>query len=723
MDSQEPEGAEEGGAGRPSAALGDRLARSPEALPPFSVRAPRIARAMAEACAMPLGLVDAGGTAGPIVHAACEADAEAAALAWRAPGTRRVTLTETAAGLTVAVPAIVGGRDAWIAAIDPTGTAPTPKPAFLALLAELAGDAAAQRDATVLWVRRIETENRQMARAQEFVGIGTLTYDYAFDALELSPTAAALLALPGADTLEEVVQAFDPYDRPFVSRTFEATDPDATVFDFERQVDAGGESVRWLRVAGEVVYRYGAPAFLFATLQDVTAERVTVDAMRDLAEQDPLTGLFNRTVFDGALADAIEKSEAQRLYVGLLILDIDGFKEINDTVGSHAGDEVLRYVARALTSHVRATDTVLRLAGDEFAVVLPLVTDTEGLLVLARRIEETLRAPLLVGGQRVNLSTSIGLAVYPDDVSARVDVYKAADYALFEAKSQGGGRVTRFQPAMRERRELHRAFIASVRDGLSRGEFTAFFQPKVDLGSGTVVGFEALCRWLHPERGILGPGAFLQAFDDREVGGALSDTALHTSFEAVGAFKAASLPFGHIAVNLNALQLERAGLLAAIEELQERHDVTADEITFEVVENVLIRDRRVVYDNLMGLHHAGFRVALDDFGTGYASLTHIREPFIREVKIDRSFITNSRRSPHDQQIVAAIVQMARRMGLTLVAEGIEDEETIEQLRAIGCTVGQGFVFSGALPLDEAMAFIGRQNRIFSLLGQVGEPAE
>jgi diguanylate cyclase (GGDEF)-like protein len=619
----------------------------------------------------------------------------------------------------VAVPALIGGKDAWLAAVDPTGSAPPPNPALLTLLAELAGDAAAQRDATALWVRRIETENRQMARAQELVGIGTLTYDYAFDTIEITPTGLSLLGLTAADSLEDVVAAFDPYDRPFITRTFEAREPTDAHFDFERQVETPDDSVRWVRVAGEVVYRRGAPAYLFATLQDVTAERVTVHAMRNIAEHDSLTGLFNRTVFDRLMSEAIERSEAERLQVGLFIIDIDGFKEINETLGTGAADEVLRYVARALTSQVRGNDIVLRLAGDEFAIILPRASDPDALVGLARRILAMLKTDLLTCGERVNLSVSIGVAIYPDDVSPRVDVYKAGDYALFEAKAEGGGTVKRFEPSMRERRELHRTFIASIREGLQRGEFLPYFQPKVDLSTGSVVGFEALCRWHHPERGVLGPGAFFKAFDDRDVGGALSDVSLYGSFAAAATFRAAGLPFGHIAINLNAIQLERASLLSIVEELMLEHDVTPDEITFEVVENVLIRDKRVVYENLMGLHHAGFTIALDDFGTGYASLTHIREPFIREVKIDRSFVTNSRQNAQDQQIVTAIVQMARRMGLTLVAEGIEDEETIKQLRAIGCTVGQGFVFSVALPLSEAMEFLSRQTRIFDLLEKVG----
>jgi EAL domain-containing protein (putative c-di-GMP-specific phosphodiesterase class I) len=340
---------------------------------------------------------------------------------------------------------------------------------------------------------------------------------------------------------------------------------------------------------------------------------------------------------------------------------------------------------------------------------------------LADRLAAALTTRIAVGSASIPLSSSIGVAIYPDDVSPRVDIYKAADQALFAAKADGKGCVRRFDPQMREQKESHRRLVARVKEGLRRGEFVPYFQPKFDLVSGSVVGFEALCRWQHPQEGVLLPGAFWEAFDDPEVGGTLSDVTLVGSFDAARRFRERALPFGHVAINLSRLQLERNHLADQVRALQEEYGVAAEEVVFEVLENVLIRDERNVYRNLTELYRLGFRVALDDFGTGFASLTHIREPFIREVKIDRSFVTDVASDPHDLQIVAAIVQMARKLGLTLVAEGIEDEETVRRLAALGCTVGQGFVFSKALPFEEAMEFLGRQSRIASLVdGRAGQ---
>ena len=244
-----------------------------------------------------------------------------------------------------------------------------------------------------------------------------------------------------------------------------------------------------------------------------------------------------------------------------------------------------------------------------------------------------------------------------------------------------------------------------------------FFQPKIDLASGRVVGFEALCRWNDPDHGILGPSAFMAAFEDADVGDTLSDVTLDGSFDAARRFQEKGLPFGHIAINLSRIQLAREDLSERVARLTTHHKLPARAIVFEVVENVLIRDERTVYSNLTALYRQGFRVALDDFGTGFASLTHIREPFIREVKIDRSFVSNAAASPQDLQIVSAIVQIARKLGLSVVAEGIEDEETLRKIAGLGCAVGQGFVFSGALPFAEAEAFLSCQSRIQAILGE------
>ncbi|WP_420391521.1 putative bifunctional diguanylate cyclase/phosphodiesterase [Acuticoccus sp.] len=688
-----------------------------------TTRIVRLAQVVARALQAPCAVIDALDGTQPTIHTDGTVDAAAVLAGWPS-----VPVTAGALRLTPAVgPCLVGvafdatldGAAIVVAALDGSErTLPFDVAAVKTLVDELDAQWHGQQAAIASWVRRLEQENRQMARAQRLIGVGTLTFDAVEERIDASPSALDVLGVPALDTLEAFIMAFDPFDRAFVHRTLMGCDGRSAIFDFERQIEHPDGRRAWVRVHGETRCRAGSPSAIFATVQDVTAGRAHMSEMQDLAERDALTGVYNRTMFERATREALARAEQERLHAALFLVDIDNFKEINDTFGHPAGDEILKFVARVLTSLTRASDTVLRLAGDEFAVIVSRAANTDGIMALAERIARTLCADVGVGGDEVALSTSIGVAIFPEDVSPKVDIYKACDHALLEAKSAGRRTVRRFDPCMREARELHRSRMARVRASLARGEFVPYFQPKHDLQSGVVVGFEALCRWEHPERGTLGPAEFAAAFDDRDLGGPLSDVSLHGAFRAAAAFRERGLSFGHVAINLNRAQLQRPTLVADVRRLGEETGVPTDEIVFEVLENVLIRDDGGVYDNLTELSAAGYRVALDDFGTGFASLTHVREPFIRELKIDRSFVSTSANSSDDHQIVAAIVQLAGKMGLTMVAEGIEDEETLRCLRALGCTVGQGFVFSRALPFDEAIEFLARQSRIRTLLADV-----
>ncbi|WP_170134858.1 putative bifunctional diguanylate cyclase/phosphodiesterase [Acuticoccus kandeliae] len=681
-------------------------------------RLTRLAELAAKALQMPVGLIDlADGR--PLVVGADEAERWAAH--WTPPASRdgpAISLVDGPSGplTVVAIPVVIKGRQAWIGAIG-RGDAPPPASVLAVqhLIAELQAETVRAADTARSWLARLEHENRQMNRAQRLMGVGTVNYDFLEDQLDLSPAAVDILGGGRFGSLGDLLIAFDPFDRSFVHRVLTGVGSRGDVFDFEREIDSGDGGRRLVRVNGEVMRAEGSPSYMFATVHDMSSLRGDAFDPRTSAEHDRLTGVYNRSMLDATIAKATLRAGEQRVHAALFIIDVDNFKDINDTYGREAGDDVLRFVARALASIIRGSDTVIRLGGDEFAVVISGLPHLDGVNELAGRIRTILTSRVNVGATMVEFSVSVGVAVYPEDVSEGVDAYRAASQALFEAKAEGGNRLKRFDPALREQREEHRAFTASVRAGLLRNEFLPFFQPKLDLRTGTVVGFEALCRWRHPVRGTLGPAAFFRAFEDRDIGGPLSDVALVGSFKAVRGFHEYGVSPGHIAVNLNQTQLERVDLVPQVERLTKEYGAEPSEILFEVVENVLIRDKRVVYDNLTELFHRGYRVALDDFGTGFASLTHIREPFIREVKIDRSFVTNSALNPLDRQIVAAIVQMARKLGLSVVAEGIEDEETIKNLRSLGCTLGQGFVFSHALPFEEALQFVGRQERIMALL--------
>ncbi len=321
----------------------------------------------------------------------------------------------------------------------------------------------------------------------------------------------------------------------------------------------------------------------------------------------------------------------------LLLADIDDFRAVNDYHGREAGDAVLASVSRVLQDLVPPHGTILRLAADEFVAIVPCDEADDQ---LPGRICDALARPVRFGGDMLSICASVGTALFPRDAQTGADLCGAADLALQEAKKAGHGLARPFIAQMRDERRAHLALVAAVRDGLAANQFVPYFQPKLDLKTGEVVGFEALCRWHHPERGMLEPCAFFRAFDDPLVGGALSDVALHGGFRAMHGFRRQGLPVDHVSVNLNRLQLERPGLVGEVAALQAEFAIPPGGIVFEMLENVLI-EAKASSTRTLRTPPRRFPISLDDFGTGFASLTHMRESFIHEVKIDRAFVVHA----------------------------------------------------------------------------------
>lgn len=618
-------------------------------------------------------------------------------------------------GFRVACPA----GSVLIAIIDTFPRENSPHHAKFARLARaIMGQWTSDVDARAIALATIRAQLLQLNASTSDGRIGTVTYDFEANALTAGDEVRSMIGeAPLRSTAAFAAWLSGPAGAA-LTRTIEGSSVSPEHLEAVQTFADPEGSERKVHIVAQTVVHRGIPTYWIATLRELSAQDGAHGSDKPKGRHDALTNTLVRAAFDEVLTDAVATATSQDLLVGLIIVDVDEFRAINIEYGHAAGDDILRFVARCLTSMVRSTDSVVRLGGDEFAVILHRCTNAEGILDRAERIATALNVPVRTGSGVVVLSCSLGVAVCPEDGSSPDDLLRACKQALIDVR-QGDGvtRVCRFDQNVRMAQDKHRTLIARVRKGVAAREFEPFFQPKIDLHTGRIKGFEALLRWVHPTDGVLTPGAFYQALEDKDVGALLSDVALFGSFNAVGSWAAKGLAFNHVAVNLNAQQLDRADLIELVEMLRKRANVPAKAIVFEILETVLIRDRPQVYDNLKGLSAAGYRMALDDFGTGFASLAHIREPFITEVKIDRSFVGNAANSEQDRQIVAAIVQIARKLRLNMVAEGIEDEETLRHLRAVGCTVGQGFVFAPALPETGAREFMERQARIDELIGE------
>ncbi|WP_336488210.1 putative bifunctional diguanylate cyclase/phosphodiesterase [Methylobacterium nigriterrae] len=477
----------------------------------------------------------------------------------------------------------------------------------------------------------------------------------------------------------------------------DALDRQKTVRDLEVSVRAAGAAYRDVLLSADSVEIGGCPCVI-SSLVDITSRKAVEETIREAAHHDVLTGLPNRALFHATLDAAVARAEAAASRVGLILLDLDAFKEVNDTLGHDAGDMLLKEVARRLSAIIGPDDLVARLGGDEFV----LITAGEPDLGLpSRRIHEVEAAVLDVLGPAVSIAgrsvsprASLGLALFPEHARNAADLLTNADLALYAAKAAGRNQACLFRPALRASIEERVTVAREIRTALEEGWIVPHYQPKVSLATGAVVGFEALARWQHPTRGLLAPAAFASAFDDPEIGAALGTRIAQQVALDLRRWLARGLDPGRVFVNLSTAQFAERDLAENILGLLEAIGVPTSRFGVEVTETVLLGGRgERVAEVLKRLHGAGIRVALDDFGTGYASLTHLKRFPVDEIKVDRSFVNDLTRDLNDAAIVSAVLQLGRSLGLDVTAEGVETPEQARFLMAGGCTFAQGYLYA------------------------------
>ena len=462
--------------------------------------------------------------------------------------------------------------------------------------------------------------------------------------------------------------------------------------------------VVWIRDEMTVVRGQDGTAspLFYGVFLDVTDRKKMEAELERLALYDSLTGLPNRALFTDRLAHAIERrgrAQATAVY----FLDLDRFKRINDSLGHAAGDEVLREIAGRVQRMLRPDDTVARFGGDEFTVLCESVGGVLEAVGVADRLQREIARTLRAGGAELRLTASIGVALAEPgeetDCSRLVD---DADAAMYRAKERGGARTELFDVAMRERAVDALSIEQELQHGLERGELRLFYQPLVSLGSGDMVGAEALIRWEHPERGMLSPDKFLPVAEES---GLIVEVGAWAVGEACRRLRdwdrrnGGPSAFG-LAVNLSARELTHPDVVSTVLNAVRRSALDPSRLTIEVTESTAMADRDSGFRALRELSDAGVRIAIDDFGTGYSSLDHLREMPADIIKIDRSFVAGMAANSPDSALVAAAIAMGRALDMEVVAEGIETSEQVADLRELGCPLGQGFLFARPLPPEE-----------------------
>ncbi len=489
-------------------------------------------------------------------------------------------------------------------------------------------------------------------------------------------------------------------DMPQIRIALEQGHDTAIPLDVEfRVMDLRGRW-RWLRARGARIGQ--APTATWAgVLEDVDARRQAQARIAYLAQHDSLTGLPNRTVLFEQLEHALTSAQRGRHGV-LLLLDLDRFKEVNDTLGHPSGDRLLQDVSCRVLGCVRESDLVARLGGDEFAVLMaPEARPPEVAAALATRLVEVLSQPFELDGHQFIISTSIGIVVIDGVGQTAETLMRRADLALYRAKEDGRGCYRFFEAEMDIRMRQRRQLESELRVGLERQQFVLHYQPLVDLEHGRVIGFEALLRWNHPERGLLDPGKFLNLAEDIGLMVPLGDWVLRQA-----ARDAITWPEDlTVAVNLSVSQLAQADLAGNVERALADIGLPAARLELEITENALIANIQAASPQLLELKTAGVAIVMDDFGTGYSSLGYLRAFPFDKVKIDKSFIRDLGEQSEGSAIIGAVSHLCSKLGITTTIEGVETRSQLAQLKHEHCAEGQGYVFSRPMPADKIEAFM------------------
>ena len=423
--------------------------------------------------------------------------------------------------------------------------------------------------------------------------------------------------------------------------------------------------------------------------------RASKDHLKRIADLDPLTELPNRRRFQEYLEGLVAENEFDNRHFHLALLDVDTFKEINDSFGHQVGDQLLCTVASRLIEQSRWDSFIARLGGDEFGIVLA-DGDPAQANVFFEAVLDAIREPIQIGVSARRCSASLGVARYPADGRDADTLLQAADLALYHAKELGRDRFELFQPKLREVAEHRSEILVEIENGLRSGAFELHYQPIVPVTEGGPPSLEALMRWRHPQRGLLAPGAFQEGFSDPAARAALGMFVLERAFIDMRAFCEAEIPLNRVAINLTNSDFRSEAFIDRLFQLLDETGISPERLCVEVTEGMFLgTHQKRVEKGLHRLHEAGVEIALDDFGTGYASLSHLRQLPINRLKIDRSFVANMAASSEDRSIVLGVIDIAHSLGKLVTAEGVETAEQVELLCTMGCDHLQGWYFAKA----------------------------
>jgi len=571
--------------------------------------------------------------------------------------------------------------------------------------------------------KELYRSRNRLAKTQKLAKLGNWQVDLVTKEFHCSYEAGRLLGLDGDGgqvTYDAFLEHVICQERDTVKKEIDRAVEEQRSINLDYRISLPDGTQRHILNRGEAIFNEkGMPEMLLGVIQDVTRLKRAEEEIRLLAFYDGLTGLANRMLFRDRLEQTIAAARRDNKIFALLYLDLDHFKRVNDTLGHHIGDLLLKNVAETLKQNIRRGDTatrlgtdstdsmIARLGGDEFTILLPDIRDTESAAIVARRLIEAIPAIYNCDGHDVSVTTSIGISVFPEDGESADVLLKNADSAMYQAKDSGRNNYHFYEESL-NRAVIERFSIEkNMRKALDKGEFILYYQPQIDLATREIVGVEALIRWLHPQKGMIAPDDFIQIAEESDLIIDINKWVLQTACRQGDTWKKAGLPPARIAVNLSGYKFAKQDIIENIEAALRIGSVDTHCLEVEITENVLMQDTDETISTLKQMKALGITMTLDDFGTGYSSLSYLTSFPFDAIKIDRSFVTECTRQPDNRIIIRAIIAMGHSLEKRVVAEGIETEEQFELIQGYGCDEAQGYYFSPPVPPDEVADLLAR----------------
>jgi diguanylate cyclase (GGDEF)-like protein/PAS domain S-box-containing protein len=460
-----------------------------------------------------------------------------------------------------------------------------------------------------------------------------------------------------------------------------------------------------LEVLGNNLLDHPGIRGIVLTSRDVSERKRAEQRAQYLANYDVLTGLPNRFLVQDRLTQAVAQAHRNKLRVGLMHIDLDRFKLVNETLGHYVGDALLKQAADRIRKLVREGDTVARVGGDEFTIVYPNVSNLPALSITAERLLEDLARPFPSEGQDLFVSASLGISLYPDDAGSVDELIKHADAAMYSAKHLGRNNYQFFTTDLNREVQERMMIEAGLRTAIHRNELSLVFQPKIDLATRRVFGAEALLRWNHPKLGMISPARFVPVAEEAGLVGAIGEWVLRTACRQIRQWQDAGFPL-QVGVNVSARQFQQYDVADLVLGIMRESGVRAEHLEVELTESAVMNDAESSIVTLERLADSGVQIAIDDFGTGYSSLSYLKRLPLDVLKIDQSFVRDISSDPNDAAIVRAIITLARSLGIKVIAEGVENEAQLAFLNAYGCQYAQGYLFGKPLTAMEFEQLLG-----------------